>query len=167
MLTYMLSYMQGDRQTYEHVVPEGMGLEAFCAREVETMGIEADEPQVRALTLTLTTDPNPSPSLNPNPDPNPSPSPNLDPDEPQVQALASALDLRVRVEYLDGSSHHRHVICGPELLRAEAGQAQSGATWRELAICLLFRPGHYDVLVPLDWAAAAAPDTASFVPPAP
>ena len=34
--------MQGDRQTYEHVVPEGMGLEAFCAREVETMGIEAD-----------------------------------------------------------------------------------------------------------------------------
>ena len=56
--------MQGDRQTYEHVVPEGMGLEAFCAREVETMGIEADEPQVRALTLTLTTDPNPSPSPN-------------------------------------------------------------------------------------------------------
>ena len=159
--------MQGDRQTYEHVVPEGMGLEAFCAREVETMGIEADEPQVRALTLTLTTDPNPSPSLNPNPDPNPNPSPNLDPDEPQVQALASALDLRVRVEYLDGSSRHRHVICGPEHLRAEAGQAQSGAAWRELAICLLFRPGHYDVLVPLDWVAAAAPDAASFVPPAP
>ena len=71
--------MQGDRQTYEHVVPEGMGLEAFCAREVETMGIEADEPQVRALTLTLTTDPNPSPSLNPNPNPNPNPSPNPNP----------------------------------------------------------------------------------------
>ena len=107
--------------------------------------------------------PNPDTSLNLNPNPHP----NLDPDEPQVQALASALDLRVRVEYLDGSSHHRHVICGPERLRAEAGQAQSGATWRELAICLLFRPGHYDVLVPLDWAAAAAPDAASFVPPAP
>ena len=154
--------MQGDRQTYEHVVPEGMGLEAFCAREVETMGIEADEPQVLALP-----GPNldPNPYLNPNPNPNPNPDPN--PNEPQVQALASALDLRVRVEYLDGSAHHRHVICGPELLRAEAGQAQSGATWRELAICLLFRPGHYDVLVPLDWAAAAAPDAASFVPPAP
>lgn len=121
--------MQGDRQTYEHVAPEGMSLEAFCAREVEAMGIEADEPQ--------------------------------------VQALASALDLRVRVEYLDGSPHHRHVICGPECLRAEAGQAHSGASWRELAVCLLFRPGHYDVLVPRDWAAAAAPDDASFVPPAP
>ena len=69
----MLPCVQGDRQTYEHVVPEGMRLEAFCAREVEAMGIEADEPQ--------------------------------------VQALASALDLRVRVEYLDGSPHHRHVIC--------------------------------------------------------
>ena len=154
--------MQGDRQTYEHVVPEGMGLEAFCAREVETMGIEADEPQVPALP-DPSLDPNPYRNRNRNPNPNPDPNPN----EPQVQALASALDLRVRVEYLDGSSRHRHVICGPEQLRAEAGQAQSGAAWRELAICLLFRPGHYDVLVPLDWAAAAAPDAASFVPPAP
>jgi hypothetical protein len=34
----MLPCVQGDRQTYEHVVPEGMRLEAFYAREVEAMG---------------------------------------------------------------------------------------------------------------------------------
>ena len=86
--------MQGDRQTYEHVVPEGMGLEAFCAREVETMGIEADEPQVRALTLTLTTDPNPSPSLNPNPNPNPNPSPNLTPTRHRPNQDGNSVSLR-------------------------------------------------------------------------
>ena len=51
---YLLSYLQRDRQTYEHVVPEGIGLEAFCTREVETMGIEADEPQVCTPSLVLT-----------------------------------------------------------------------------------------------------------------
>jgi hypothetical protein len=50
----LLSYLQRDRQTYEHVVPEGIGLEAFCTREVETMGIEADEPQVCTPSLVLT-----------------------------------------------------------------------------------------------------------------
>ena len=35
----------------------------------------------------------------------------IEADEPQVQALASALNLRVRVEYLNGSPHYRHAIC--------------------------------------------------------
>ena len=60
-------------------------------------------------------------------------------------ALVSALSLRVRVEYLDRTSApfssrcgpHHHVVCGP-----------SNSL---LAACLLFRPGHYDLLQPSCW----------------
>ena len=80
-----------------------------------------------------------------------------------MQALSAALQLRLRVEYLDGSSMpwspragmHRHVICGP----------RDDKIWA----CLLFRPGHYDLLAPRDWAEAAADEDrgACFVPPLP
>ena len=92
-------------------------------------------------------------------------------DEPQVQALASALGLRVRVEYLNAQSvpwsercgPHRHVVCGP----AAAGKAKSRPL---LAACLLFRPGHYDVLLPPTGTrrrSTTTPPTTRFVAPLP
>ena len=96
-------------------------------------------------------------------------------DEPQVQALASALGLRVRVEYLNAQSvpwsercgPHRHVVCGAA---ADGGGARAKSR-PLLAACLLFRPGHYDVLLPTDWNAAALDDDAAdnprFVAPLP
>ena len=77
---------------------------------------------------------------------------------------------------------HRHVICGPpsdcaELAAAapprgangggaNGAHAAGGDGRPPLTACLLFRPGHYDLLAPKDWAAAADEDTQPcFVPP--
>jgi len=119
------AYMRSHKETFQHILTDGMNLDGFCVAEVERMGVEADEPQ--------------------------------------IQALASALDIRVRVEYLDAKAvpwskrcgPHRHVVCG--------------APERMLAACLLFRPGHYDMLTPRDWTAVSQQtDTAAhFVPPLP
>ena len=119
----------------------GTDLDTFCTREVETMGVEADEPQ--------------------------------------IQALATALNVVVRVEYLVPRGPHRHVVCGlraaraalaPAAAAAAEGSAAEGAAEEtprptpgmaadaseslvgcRLAACVLYRPGHYDVLTPRNW----------------
>ena len=57
-------------------------------------------------------------------------------DEPQITALTGALGIAVKVEYLDDGPQ-RHVIrpLGPPI-----------------AACVLFRPGHYDLLIPRNWS---------------
>ena len=92
----------------------------------------------------------------------------------QVQALAAALHVRVRVEYLDRAAvpwsprcgPHRFVVCGPA---ASDSSGAAGGGRPRLAACLLFRPGHYDLLVPRDEAAldGAGEPSAAFVPPLP
>ena len=102
-----------------------------------------------------------------------------------MQALSSALGLRLRVEYLDSvampwscrAGMHRHVVCGPSAASVVSGACPHRDGRRPtLAACLLFRPGHYDLLAPKDWAEAAGTaaggeeerdNGASFVPPAP
>ncbi|KAL1508714.1 hypothetical protein AB1Y20_004809 [Prymnesium parvum] len=111
----------------------------FLAMDVERMGVEADEMQVRALT--------------------------------------AALHVRVRVEYLGLAGHcawsrrcgtHRCVLLGPP----EDGEgARSFGGWPRtpLVACLLFRPGHYDVLSPWSWEDSSLDrgDETAFVPPLP
>ena len=114
--------------------------DAFLETEVETMGVEADQMQIMALT--------------------------------------QALQLRVRVEYLDDTNApwstrggvHRFEVCGPATrwgpaaaaeareVAAAAGEAGNGMPPSPLQMpraplvaCLLFRPGHYDVLSPRNW----------------
>ena len=70
-----------------------------------------------------------------------------------MHALSCALGLRVRVEYLDakaaGSSErsgpHRHVVCGPGVASDDGSTALPPP---RLTACLLYRPGHYDILYP-------------------
>jgi len=117
------AYMRRNSDMFEPVCADGTrSFDAFLEAEVETMGVEADEMQVQALT--------------------------------------AALQLRVRVEYLDAASTpwstrsgvHRFLICGPPTLREGSADAQSAHEERtKLVACLLFRPGHYDVLSPKDW----------------
>jgi len=117
----------------------GTDLDTFCTREVETMDVEADEPQ--------------------------------------IQALATALNVVVRVEYLVPRGPHRHVVCGLRAALAPAAAAAAAAEGAaeetpstapstapgtapdasvsrvrcRLAACVLYRPGHYDVLTPRNW----------------
>lgn len=94
-------------------------------------------------------------------------------DEPQLQALTHALALGVRVEYLDGASAAWSERCGPHrhVLRIppSAADAAAGEPPPALAACVLFRPGHYDMLRPRDWADASLlePDGEIFVAPLP
>ena len=136
---------------------ERRSFEAFLAEDVETMGVEADEMQVQALT--------------------------------------TALELRIRIEYLDSSAAnllpwsercglHRFVVCGPQAFVSPQARAAAAAEARlmgatpatttgpPLVACLLFRPGHYDVLTPRDWSdtvltAADPREGSAFVPPLP
>ena len=113
---------QSERFEPSVVLEDGTSFEVFCEAEVERMGVEADEPQ--------------------------------------VQALSSALGLRLRVEYLDSSAMpwsnrsgmHRHVVCGPPTSGVVSGACPHFGRRPTLAACLLFRPGHYDLLAPKDWA---------------
>jgi len=93
-------------------------------------------------------------------------------DEPQLQALTQALRLGVRVEYLDSVSAAWSERCGPHrhVLRIpQADDTADAAPPPTLAACVLFRPGHYDMLRPRDWAdpSLLEPDGETFVPPLP
>ena len=135
------AYMRKNSDMFEPVCADGTrSFAEFLEAEVETMGVEADEMQVQALT--------------------------------------AALQLRVRVEYLDSASTpwstrsgvHRFLICGPPTLREGSADAQGAHEERTtLVACLLFRPGHYDVLSPKDWAKMddETEQRAAFVAPVP
>ena len=66
----------------------------------------------------------------------------------QIVALMKALSVRVRIEYLDGRPVKEggnlpfHVL--PE---EEEGGGGGGGGGGEVVVALLYRPGHYDVLV--------------------
>lgn len=77
-------------------------VETFCAKEVEPMGKEADEPM--------------------------------------IIALCDYLGVHVRVEYMDASE-------SPETSTHHFHEAADGGP---PAVCLLYRPGHYDILYPRD-----------------
>lgn len=167
------SHMRAHRADYE-AVAIGLGkssFEAFLKEEVEAMGIEADEPQVQALTTAL----------------------NL---VVRIEYLDAA-----SAKWSGRCGPHRHVVCGPSATATGAagvataadddepspasagGAANAGASVKSassaasssnakaaegpsapyLAACLLFRPGHYDVLLPY---AAALAALASTTPPA-
>ena len=126
--------MRAHRETFEPVCSdERRDFDAFLAAEVEAMGVEADEMQIQALT--------------------------------------AALQLRVRVEYLDAEATlwsercglHRFLVCGPKrtpgvplqgapadhaaaMAAAAAAATNDDPPSAPLVACLLFRPGHYDVL---------------------
>ena len=90
-------------------------------------------------------------------------------DEPQIEGLTCALGIGVRVEYLvdtaaDWSQRcgpHRHILCMPS--------APDGAPPNPLAACILFRPGHYDMLMPMDWTNKALLEATGerLIPPLP
>ena len=160
------SHMRAHHTDYE-AVAMGLGkssFEAFLEEEVEAMGVEADEPQVQALTTAL----------------------NL---FVRIEYLDSA-----SVKWSDRCGPHRHVVCGPTAtvtgasdaitateadatspasaggaadvgVGAESASSAASSTGDStaeappapyLAACLLFRPGHYDVLLPSDPSDAAA-----------
>ena len=144
------AYMRAHAQTFEPVCVTGSrSFDDFLAADVESMGVEADEMQVQALT--------------------------------------AALEMRVRVEYLDAASTpwssrsgvHRFLVCGPTSGATTTASAASDAAARgrppasseplRLVACLLYRPGHYDVLIPRDWEAMDRPSEprAVCVPPLP
>eukprot|EP00966_Prymnesium_polylepis_P237601 5495401-Prymnesium_polylepis.1 len=97
----------------------------------------------------------------------------------QLTALADALQLRVRLEVLAStdvswsgrSGGHRCLMRGPDAAAAAADEAPRPL----LLACVLFRPGHYDVLSPradpgssLSTALlAAGPETVALPPTAP
>jgi ubiquitin thioesterase protein OTUB1 len=56
----------------------------------------------------------------------------------QVLALAEAFGIKVRIEYLDG-----HELVAGDVMHHVFGPEDSA-----LQICLLYRPGHYDILYP-------------------
>ena len=67
-------------------------------------------------------------------------------DQLHIIALVDAIGVAVRVEYLDGSgdgasvNHHDFVPADKQAAWATSG--------REPSVCLLYRPGHYDILYP-------------------
>ena len=169
------SHMRTHHADFE-AVAMGLGkssFEAFLEEEVEAMGVEADEPQVQALTTAL----------------------NL---VVRIEYLDAA-----SVKWSDRCGPHRHVVCGPTATATDAADgataaaddasspasargaadvgagaesasgaaSSSGATTAEaqpapyLAACLLFRPGHYDVLLPSDPSDAAALAALAFTTP--
>ena len=101
-------------------------------------------------------------------------TPGVEAEEMQVRALTEALQVRTRIEYLNGAGMawsdrcgvHGFVTCGPEAAAGAGGGAPA-----MLVACLLYRPGHYDVLVPRSWEqlsrAEAAEQNPSLVPPLP
>ena len=149
------AYMRAHRETFEPVCSDDRrDFGAFLAAEVEAMGVEADEMQIQALT--------------------------------------AALQLRVRVEYLDAEATlwsercgpHRFLVCGPKrtpsvplqgapadppaaMAAAAAAATNDDPPSAPLVACLLFRPGHYDVLSPRAWDQMDGEDEprAAFVPP--
>ena len=135
------AYMRKNSEEYEAFCADGsLSFDGFLKAQVETMGVEADQMQIMALT--------------------------------------NALQLRVRVEYLDDTNApwsvrggvHRFEVCGPATrsgpaAAAEAREAAAAANpagsvmppsplqmpQAPLVACLLFRPGHYDMLSPRSW----------------
>ena len=74
-------------------------------------------------------------------------------DEPQITALTEALGLAVRVEYLEEQPYPWSSRCGPHrhvIRPLEASKASGDGP--PIAACVLFRPGHYDLLHPRDWS---------------
>jgi hypothetical protein len=86
-------------------------------------------------------------------------------DEPELQALTSALNLGVRVEYLNEARAPWSARCGPHRHVLRLPPSSNSA----LAACVLFRPGHYDMLTPHAWddPTLLEPDGDQFVPPLP
>jgi hypothetical protein len=77
-------------------------------------------------------------------------------DEPQIMALTGALGIAVRVEYLDDVAYPWSSRCGPHrhvIRPLEASEASGDGP--PIAACVLFRPGHYDLLIPSDWSVPA------------
>ena len=135
------AYMRSNRDGFEPFLQKEF--ETFLAEDVETMNVEAEEMHIVALT--------------------------------------KALQLRVRVEYFDPVRRqsaysprcgvHRFVVRGPAELDARTSARMAAETRLQsparsdrdcamrqpprpvapLVACLLFRPGHYDVLVPRSW----------------
>jgi len=132
------AHMRGHREMFEPVcATEQRSFADFLATQVEAMGVEADEMHVQALT--------------------------------------AALGLRVRIEVLDATpvnssarcAVNRVVMCGPTAEPTAAVSGRSGGRSGSLeakaailrnelnllgaAACVLYRPGHYDVLTPRNW----------------
>jgi hypothetical protein len=77
-------------------------------------------------------------------------------DEPQIMALTGALGIAVRVEYLDDVAYPWSSRCGPHrhvIRPLEASEASGDSP--PIAACVLFRPGHYDLLIPSKWSEPA------------
>eukprot|EP00900_Chrysochromulina_parva_P023171 jgi/Chrpa1/5488/Chrysochromulina_OHIO_Genome00012613-RA len=92
-------------------------------------------------------------------------------DELQITALTTALGLGVRVEYLNSESYPWSQRCGPHWHKLLLPLAPRTGHAPVLAACVLFRPGHYDLLLPDEdrWTdpTLLAPDAAELVPPLP
>lgn len=77
-------------------------------------------------------------------------------DEPQIMALTGALGIAVKVEYLDDVAYPWSSRCGPHrhvIRPLEASEASGDSP--PIAACVLFRPGHYDLLIPSNWSEPA------------
>jgi hypothetical protein len=77
-------------------------------------------------------------------------------DEPQIMALTGALGIAVKVEYLDDVAYPWSSRCGPHrhvIRPLEASEASGDGP--PIAACVLFRPGHYDLLIPSNWSEPA------------
>jgi len=77
-------------------------------------------------------------------------------DEPQIMALTGALGIAVKVEYLDDVAYPWSSRCGPHrhvIRPLEASEASGDGP--PIAACVLFRPGHYDLLIPANWSEPA------------
>ena len=92
-------------------------------------------------------------------------------DEPQIIALTTALGLGVRVECLNPESYPWSQRSGPHWHKLLLPLADRTGRAPVLAACVLFRPGHYDLLLPDEgrWTdpMLLAPDAAELVPPLP
>lgn len=63
-------------------------------------------------------------------------------DQPQIAALTESLAISVKIEYLDGSAS------ADQELQSYLCNGDSSAQDQPPLLCLLYRPGHYDILYP-------------------
>lgn len=67
-------------------------------------------------------------------------------DQPQIAALTESLAISVKIEYLDGSASAdqelQSYLCNGDI------SASTNAKDKLPLLCLLYRPGHYDILYP-------------------
>lgn len=64
-------------------------------------------------------------------------------DQPQIAALTESLAISVKIEYLDGSAS-----ADQELQSYLCDGDTSATDTKDPLLCLLYRPGHYDILYP-------------------